>query len=84
MFLDDLEPREEEQEDEADVGEELDVGVGLRDVEHLGADQDPEHDLDHDGREDDTVVNPREDRTRRRRGEHEDERAEVRRRHAPG
>jgi hypothetical protein len=43
-----LEPREEEQEDEADVGEELDVGVGLRDVEHLGADQDPEHDLDDD------------------------------------
>jgi hypothetical protein len=43
-----LEPREEEQEDEADVGEDLGVGVGLRDVEHLGADQDPEHDLDDD------------------------------------
>ena len=32
------------------------VGVDLREVEHFGADQDPEHDLDHDRRQHDAGV----------------------------
>ena len=33
------------------VGEELDVRVGVREAERLGADEDPQDDLDHDGRQ---------------------------------
>ena len=50
-LLDHLEPGEEEQEHEPEVGEELDVRVGVREAERLGADEDPEDDLDHDGRQ---------------------------------
>ena len=46
------------------LGKKLDVGVGLRPAEHLRADQDPEHDLDHDGRQHEPVMNPRKDRPR--------------------
>jgi hypothetical protein len=58
-LLDHLEPGEEEQEDEPDVGEELDVRVRIGDVEYLGADQDPEHELDDHGRQEEPVVQSR-------------------------
>ena len=51
--LDDLQPDEEEQQPEAERGEVLQVRVDLRDAEHLGADQDAEHDLADDRRQDD-------------------------------
>ena len=57
-------PGEEEQEHETEVGEEFDVAVDLREAEPLGADEDPEHDLQHDGREDDPAVQPRQNRAR--------------------
>ena len=44
--LDQLEPGEEEQEHEPEVGEEVDVAVDLREAEPLRADEDPEHDLE--------------------------------------
>ncbi len=56
VVLDDLEPGEEEEKREAEVGEEVDVLVDLGEPEHLGADEDPEHDLDDDGRQDEPQV----------------------------
>ena len=47
--VDHLDAREEEEKDDPEVGEELDVLIHLRDVEHLGADEDAEEDLDDDG-----------------------------------
>jgi hypothetical protein len=83
-LLDHLEPRKEEQEHEPDVGEELEVRVHLRDVEHLGADHDPQHDLDDHRGQDETVVQPREDRRDARHREDEHERADVGRGHCGG
>ena len=79
-LLDQLEPGEEEQEDEPQVGEEVDVAVDLRQAKPLGADEDPKHDLEHDGGEDDPSVDPGEDGPGTRGGEHEHERAGVRQR----
>ncbi len=76
-LLDHLEPGEEEEEHEPEVGEELDVRVGVREAERLGADEDPQDDLDHDGRQEQPVMQPREDRRDGRRGKDEDERADV-------
>ena len=84
VLLDHLEPGEEEEEHEPEVREEGDVGVDLRETEHLGPDQDPEHDLDHDRRQHDPVMDAREDRRERRRRKHEDERLDVRRRDGCG
>jgi hypothetical protein len=75
--LDELDPREEEQEDETEVGEKVHVGVDLRQAEPLRADQDPEQDLEHHRREDDSAVQPRENRAAARSGEDEHERAGV-------
>ena len=76
-LLDHLQAREEEEEDEPDGGQELDVQIGVRDVERLGAHQDPEEDLhDHRGQHD-PAMQPRDDRRDGRRGEDEDERADV-------
>ena len=77
MVLDHLEPGEEEEQREAEVGEEVDVRVDLGEPEHLGADQDPEHDLDDDGRQDEPQVPPREHGAERRREEDEDERLRL-------
>ena len=76
-LLDHLEPGEEEQEHEPEGGEELDVRVGVREAERLRADEDPEDDLDDDGRQEQPVMQPREDRRDGRRGKDEDERADV-------
>ena len=46
----DLIAGEEEEHAEAEVGEEFDEAVFARDVEHVGADQDPEAELDDDHR----------------------------------
>ena len=73
--LDELEAREEEQEHETQVGQEVDVAVDLRDVQPFRADEDAEQDLQHHGRQDDTAVQPRQDCAGARRREHEDERA---------
>jgi hypothetical protein len=73
LALDDLQPGEEEEEDEADGGEELDVGVRLGDVEHLGPDQDPERDLDDDRGQHQAVMEPRRDRRQARDEQDEDE-----------
>ena len=75
--LDQLDPGEEEQEDESEVGEKVDVGVDLGPPEPLRADQDPEQDLEHDSREDDPAVQPRENRAGAGGGEDEHERAGV-------
>ena len=81
-LLDQLEAGEEEQEHETEVGEEVDVAVDLRQAKPLGTDQNPEHDLQHDGREDDPAVQPRQNRPGTRGGEDEHERPGVRpRRH---
>jgi hypothetical protein len=61
VLLDHFEACEEEQECEAEVGEEVDVRVDLSDAEHLGTEDDPQHDLDDYGGEDDPVVQPRQD-----------------------
>ena len=50
-------------------------GVDLGDPEHLGADEDAEHDLDHDRRQHDPALAPRENRPERRREEDEHDRA---------
>ena len=66
--LDELDPREEEQEDEAEVGEKVDVGVDLGPAEPFRADQDPEQDLEHDRRQKDPGAGAaRESRRRSRR-----------------
>ena len=75
--LDQLDPGEEEQEDESEVGEKVDVGVDFGPPEPLRADQDPEQDLEHDGRENDPAVQPRENRAAARGGEDEHERTGV-------
>ena len=59
------------------VSREAEIRVDPRPAEHLRADQDPEHDLDHDGRQDDAAVEAREERADARRGEHEHERVEI-------
>ena len=46
VVLHELHACEEEQEDEAQVGQEVDVVVDLREVEAFRADQDPEQDLE--------------------------------------
>jgi hypothetical protein len=78
MVLDQLETGEEEQEHKAEVGEEVDVGVDLRDVQPFGADQDSEHDLQHDGGQDDPAVQPGQDRPGARDREDEHQRACIR------
>ena len=80
MVLHELHACEEEQEHEAQVGEEVDVVVDLREVEPFRADQDPEQDLEHDRGQDEAPVEPGQDRAGARRGEHQDEGADVRRR----
>ena len=82
-LLDHLEPGEEEQEHEPQGGEELDVRVGVREAEGLRADEDAQHDLDHDGRQEQPVMKPREDGCDGRRRKDEDERADVRCDHRP-
>ena len=72
-----LDPREEEQEDEAEVGEKVDVGVDLGPAEPFRADQDPEQDLDDDGRQQDPGVEAGENRAAARSGEDEHEGARV-------
>ena len=54
MLLDDLEAGEEEEERQPDVREEHEVLVQRRDVEHLGADEDPEQHLEDHRRHDET------------------------------
>ncbi len=76
-MLDHLEPGEEEEKCEAEVGEEVDVGIDLGEPEYLGADQDPEDDLDDDGRQDEPQVPPRENGAERRGEEDEDERLRL-------
>ena len=56
------------------------MAVDLRQAEPLGADEDPEHDLEHDGGEDDPAVQPRQDRPGTCGGEDEHERPGVRQR----
>ena len=51
--------------------------VDLGDAEHLRADQDPEHDLDDDRRQDEPQVPAREEGAERRREEDEDERPRL-------
>ena len=51
-----------------------------REVQPFGADHDPEHDLQHDSGQDDSAMEPRQDRPGARRGQDEDERAGVRQR----
>ena len=51
-----------------------------RDVQPFRADEDAEQDLQHHGGQDDSAVQPRQDRPGARRREHEDERAGVRQR----
>ena len=57
-MLDHLQPGEEEQEREAEVGQEVDVRVDIGDAKYLRSDQDSEHDLQDHGREDDPQVPP--------------------------
>ena len=80
VVLHELHAGEEEQEDEAQVGQEVDVVVDLREVEPFRADQDPEQDLEHDRGQDEAPVEPGQDRPGAGRGEHQDEGADVRRR----
>ena len=47
----DLEPGQEEEEHEADLGEDLERRVDRHDVEHLRPDQDPGQDVDDYGRD---------------------------------
>ena len=49
-MLDDLEPGEEEEERQAEVREEPDVGIDLGDVQYFRADDDSEDDLHDDCR----------------------------------
>ncbi len=77
VMLDHLQPGEEEEEREPEVGEKVDVGIELGEPEHLGADQDPEHDLDDDRRQHEPQVPPREHGAERRREEHEHERLRL-------
>ena len=77
-LLDDLDPGEEEEHREPEVGKERDVRVDLGEVEALRADDDSEDDLDDDGGQHDPPVEPGRDRADRRSSQDEDERAEVR------
>ncbi len=77
VLLDHLEPREEEQERQAEVREELEVRALRRPVEHLGAEQDAEDDLDDDGREHEVRTDAREECRGRSRDQHEDERLQL-------
>jgi hypothetical protein len=66
-----LEAGQEEEERQADVAQEVDDAVGLREPEDLGADQDPERDLrDHDRHADPLR---QVDEQRRKRGHEEDD-----------
>jgi hypothetical protein len=56
--VDHLDAGEEEEDDEPEAGEELDVRVGLGDVENLGPDEDAQENLDHHGREDEPRARP--------------------------
>ena len=77
VVLDDLEPGEEEQEREPELREERDVHVHVRDAEHLRPDEDPEHDLDDDRRQDETDVPAREHGAEGRGEEDEHERTAL-------
>ena len=78
----DLDPRQEEEHHEPEGGQELDVRVGLRDVENLWADEDPQQDLDDDDRQMIRGVTRRVIGARRRGAEDQGDREEIRlRRH---
>ena len=74
MLLDDLEPREEEQQREPELRQERDVHVHVGDAEGLRPDEDPEHDLDDDRRQHEADVPAREHGAEGRREEDEHER----------
>jgi hypothetical protein len=63
---------EEEEHAEAEVGEEIDEVVGFGQVQHVGADDYPQQQLDHDDRRRET---PRQDgdRDRGKGGDHDDD-----------
>jgi hypothetical protein len=75
--LHDLEPCEEEEEREPEVGEEREVVVRRRDVEDVRPDHDPQNDLDQNRRQNDHRVPPRQECPQCRGEEHEHDRAPL-------